>query len=79
MYFGRLFHIIWNAVPYQLERDSISSGTAFQVSENTPCSDKVDYKGITSGLSKLTCDDTQHGLFDRKQASFLAEENINMF
>ena len=67
---GTLFHIIWNVIPFHLECCSISSGTTFQVSENTPCAEKADYKGIISGLSKFTCDDTQRCLFDRNTGFF---------
>ena len=32
MYFGRLFHVIWNAVPVELEHCSNLSGTVFHLS-----------------------------------------------
>ena len=32
MYFGRLFHVIWNAVPVELEHCSNLSGTGVQLS-----------------------------------------------
>ena len=32
MYFGRLFHVIWNAVPVELEHCSSLSGTGVQLS-----------------------------------------------
>ena len=31
MYFGRLFHVIWNAVPVELEHCSNLSGTGVQL------------------------------------------------
>jgi len=34
MFFGRLFHVIWNAVPVELEHGSNLSGTGFQLSCN---------------------------------------------
>jgi len=34
MCFGRLFHVIWNAVPVELEHDSNLSGTGVQLSWN---------------------------------------------
>ncbi len=34
MYFGRLFHVIWNAVPVELEPRSNLSGTGFHLSCN---------------------------------------------
>ena len=32
MYFGQLFHVIWNAVPIELEHCSNLSGTGVQLS-----------------------------------------------
>ena len=34
MYFGRLFHVIWNAVPVELEHGSNLSGTGVHLSRN---------------------------------------------
>ena len=34
MYFGRLFHVIWNAVPVELEHCSNLAGTGVQLSYN---------------------------------------------
>ena len=34
MYFGRLFHVIWNAVPVELEPCSNLAGTGVQLSCN---------------------------------------------
>ena len=34
MYFGRLFHIIWNAVPVELESYSNLAGTGVQLNWN---------------------------------------------
>ena len=34
MYFGLLFHVIWNAVPVKLEQHPNSTGTAFQITWN---------------------------------------------
>ncbi len=34
MHFGRLFHVIWNAVPFELEHCSNLSGTGVQLSYN---------------------------------------------
>ena len=35
MYFGLLFHVIWNAVPVELEFCSNLTGTAFQITWNS--------------------------------------------
>ena len=34
MYFGRMFHVIWNAVPVELEHGSNLSGIGVQLSCN---------------------------------------------
>jgi len=34
MYFGRLFHVIWNAVPVELEHCSNLAGTGVHLSRN---------------------------------------------
>ena len=34
MYFGRLFHVIWNAVPVELEHGSNLSGIGVQLNSN---------------------------------------------
>jgi len=49
MYFGRLFHVIWNAVPVELEPRSNLSGTGFHLSCNKAGAEKAHYKGLTSG------------------------------
>ena len=49
MYFGRAFHIIWNAVPDKLEQGSSSTGTAFHLSCNKAGAEKAYYKGLSGG------------------------------
>ena len=41
MYFGRLFHVIWNAVPVELEHYSNLSGTGVHLSRNNARALKV--------------------------------------
>ena len=53
MYFGRLFHVIWNAVPVKLECGSNLSGTGFHLSCNKAGAEKAHYKNLTSGEWKV--------------------------
>jgi hypothetical protein len=47
MCFGRLFHVIWNAVPVDLEHCSNLSGTGFHLSYNKAGAEKTHYKGLS--------------------------------
>ena len=47
MYFGRLFHIIWNAVPVELEHCSNLAGTGVQLSYNKAGAEKTHYKRLS--------------------------------
>ena len=47
MYFGRLFHVIWNAVPVELEQESNLSGTGVQLSCNKAGAEKAHYKSLS--------------------------------
>ena len=47
MCFGRLFHVIWNAVPVDLEPCSNLSGTGFHLSCNKAGAEKAHYKGLS--------------------------------
>jgi len=47
MYFGRLFHIIWNAVPVELEPCSNLAGTGVQLSCNKARAEKARYKRLS--------------------------------
>ncbi len=49
MCFGQLFHVIWNAVPVELERCSNLSGTGFHLSCNKAGVEKAYYKGLSGG------------------------------
>ena len=49
MYFGRLFHVIWNAVPVELEHDSNLAGMGVHLSCNKAEVLKAHNKGLTSG------------------------------
>jgi len=49
MYFGRLFHIIWNAVPVELEYHSNLSGTGLHLSSNKARAKKAHYKSLSGG------------------------------
>ena len=49
MCFGRLFHVIWNAVPVELEHDSNLAGTGVHLSCNKAEVLKAHNKGLTSG------------------------------
>ncbi len=48
MYFGRLFHVIWNAVPVELESCSNLAGTGVQLCCNKAGAEKAHYKGLSS-------------------------------
>ena len=43
MYFGQLFHVIWNPVPVELEHGSNLSGTGFHLSCNKAGALKAHY------------------------------------
>ena len=47
MCFGRLFHVIWNAVPVDLEHCSNLSGKGFHLSCNKAGAEKAHYKGLS--------------------------------
>ena len=47
MYFGRLFHVIWNAVPVELEPYSNLAGTGVQLSRNKAGAEKAHYKSLS--------------------------------
>ena len=47
MYFGRLFHVSWNAVPVELEQGSNLSGTGVQLSCNKTRAEKAHYKSLS--------------------------------
>ncbi len=49
MYFGRLFHIIWNAVPVELEYHSNLSGTGLHLSCNKAGAKNAHYKSLSGG------------------------------
>ena len=49
MYFGRLFHVIWNAVPVELEHGSNLSGIGVQLSCNKARAEKAHYKSLLGG------------------------------
>ena len=44
MYFGRLFHVIWNAVPIELELCSNLAGTGVQLNCNKARRVKIEFK-----------------------------------
>jgi len=46
MYFGRLFHVIWNAVPVELEPSSNLSGTGFHLNCNKAGAEKAHSKRL---------------------------------
>ena len=46
MYFGRLFHVIWNAVPVELEPYSNLAGTGVQLNCNKARAEKAHYKRL---------------------------------
>ena len=49
MCFGRLFHVIWNAVPVELEPCSNLAGTGVQLNCNKAKAEKVHYKSLLAG------------------------------
>ena len=49
MCFGQLFHVIWNAVPVELEHCSNLAGTGVQLSCNNAGTEKAHYKGLSAG------------------------------
>ena len=49
MYFGRLFHIIWNGVPVELEYHSNYSGTGLHLSSNKARAKKAHNKSLSGG------------------------------
>ena len=53
MYFGRLFHVIRNAVPIELEPHSNLSGTGFHLSCNKARAEKAHYKSLKNLLQEL--------------------------
>ena len=50
MCFGRLFHIIWNAVPVELERCSNLAGTGVQLNWNKAGAEEAHYKSLSGGV-----------------------------
>jgi len=48
MYFGRLFHVIWNAVPVELDSCSNLAGTGVQLNCNKARAEKTHYKNLSS-------------------------------
>ena len=52
MCFGRLFHVIWNAVPVELEPCSNLAGTGVQLSCNKAGTEKAHYKRLSGGQRK---------------------------
>ena len=50
MYFGPLFHVIWNAVPVELEPCSYLAGTGVQLSCNKARAEKTHYKRLSDGV-----------------------------
>ena len=53
MYFGRLFHVIWNAVPVELEPCSNLAGTGVQLSCNKARAEKAHYKSLSGEERKM--------------------------
>ena len=56
MYFGRLFHVIRNAVPVELEPHSNLSGTAFQLSCTKARAEKAHNKSLKNLLQEFMID-----------------------
>ena len=46
MYFGRLFHVTWNAVPVELEPCSNLAGTGVQLNCNKARAEKAHYQSL---------------------------------
>ena len=53
MCFGRLFHVIWNAVPVELEHGSNLSGTGVHLSGKKMFCDKTLFKGLFGVSQKV--------------------------
>ena len=53
MCFGRPFHVIWNAVPVELEPCSNLAGTGVQLSCNNAGAEKTHYKRLSGGQRKM--------------------------
>ena len=49
MYFGRLLHVIWNAVAVELDSCSNLAGTGVQLSCNKARAEKAHYKSLLGG------------------------------
>ena len=49
MYFGWLFHVIWNTVPVELDSCSNLAGTGVQLSWNKVKAEKYHYKRLLGG------------------------------
>ena len=52
IYFGMLFHVMWNVVPYHLERGSTSDGTGLYLSDSVAVNQKALYKGLSMAFRK---------------------------
>ena len=57
MYFGRLFHVIWNAVPVELEPCSNLAGTGVQLSYNKARAEKAHCKSLSGEARKMVLGD----------------------
>ena len=44
-YEGIVFHVIWNTIPDDMERDSSLPRTGFQLAYNSAVNDKARYEG----------------------------------
>ena len=53
MYFGQLFHVIWNAVPVELEHCSNLAGTGVQLNCNKAGAEKAHYKGLSGEVREM--------------------------
>ena len=53
MCFGRLFHVIWNAVPVELEPYSNLAGTGVQLNWNKAGAEEAHYKSLSGGEWKM--------------------------
>ena len=52
IYFGMLFHVMWNVVPCHLEHGSISHGTGLHLSDSVAVNQKALYKGLSMAFRK---------------------------
>ena len=52
IYFGKLFHVMWNVVPCHLEHGSISHGTGLHLSDSVAVNQKALYKGLSMAFRK---------------------------